>query len=226
MRNVIKLTGLAVLGAIVACGSTTVVQQPPKDPTPAPTAAPTTPPVATPSTPPADTTAAPPATTTAPPATTSAPPTVAPWQEPPEPKDPPKDHKWAFADGRPAGLKSGAPMAYWLWNGGAADHWWHVRTTTATMKHRFQGWIVGEGKDPIREFKTTKTEHGDRVRVTPKGIAFDFTTDGHEDGFDFKVAGRHCVRFHLFIDGDAKPAHVNIGKNDAHPAHAHFRLCP
>jgi hypothetical protein len=132
--------------------------------------------------------------------------------------------KISAADGRPKGLKDGAPEAVWIWH---EDHgkFWHVRTTTKKFLHRFTGAVYGDG-GPITELKLTGLEYNDKIKAVQKGIGFDFETKGHEDGFDFKVAGNHCVRFQVKVDGKAEPKLVNIGATDAHPPHWHFKLCP
>jgi len=129
------------------------------------------------------------------------------------------------ADGRPAGLKPGAPEAYYIWHD---DHgkWWHVFTTTHSQLHRFQGWVWHD-KDRFTDVKPSRMEWNDRIKYGDKGISWDFHTKGHEDGFSFKANGAQCVRFHTFIDG--RPAHtglVHVGAGGVHPPHHYFRLCP
>ena len=60
----------------------------------------------------------------------------------------------------------------------------------------------------------------------PRGVEFDFETDGGIDGFDFRTIGARCVHFALFIDGRGEPDKVNLGFNEARPRHHVFTLCP
>ncbi len=209
--------------ALVACQAEVKTENAP------PTTAANTPPPATTAPPPATAATTTATTTTAPaptPTTTAAPPpaTTVVFVEPPEPTEPAQQMKLSVADGRPKGLKDGAPEALWIWH---EDHakLWHVRTTTKRALHRFTGAVYGDG-GPITELKLTALEFNDKIKAVQKGIGFDFETKGHEDGFDFKVAGNHCVRFQVKVDGKAEPKVVSIGATDAHPPHWHFKLCP
>jgi hypothetical protein len=213
-------TGLVSL-AFVSFGACAVKEV--NGPPPAPTTAPTTATAAPTDTTTAATTA--PTTTTAPTATTA--PTTAPtfvFVEVPEPTTAAVSIQYSVADGRPKGLKDGASEAVWIWHE-EKGKFWHVRTTTKKYLHRFSGAVVGEG-GPITEIKPTRLEWGDRIKASPKGIVFDFETDGHEDGFDFRVGGNHCVRFYIKVDGKEEPGKINVGKTDAHPPAWHFKLCP
>ncbi len=137
---------------------------------------------------------------------------------------PPVVLRFDVAAGRPPGLRPGAPLGYWIWH----DDWarqWHVRATTRDQLHRFQGTVIGEG-GPIVQFDATHADWGDRVRARPNGIDFDFQTQGEQDGFDFRVAGNHCVRFYMMVDGRPQPGAIHIGGGEARPSSWHFRLCP
>lgn len=131
--------------------------------------------------------------------------------------------KFNLADGRPAGLHSGAPEAYWVWHDTNGKRW-HVRSTTHATMHRFHGSVVPDTGN-VTTVRATRTEWGDRVRAGAHGVSFDFHTNGGEDGFDFETNGQ-CVRFHLLIDGKSEPGRINVGKSNAHPPHWHFKLCP
>jgi hypothetical protein len=144
--------------------------------------------------------------------------------ETPEPTEPPREMKYSVADGRPHGLASGAPEAYWVWHDNHGTHW-HLRSTTHSTMHRFHGAVYAEGGH-ITDAHPTRVEWNDRVRANAQSIHFDFHTNGGEDGFDFKVTGSHCVRMYLLIDGKSEPGHINVGAGDARPAHWHFKLCP
>lgn len=175
-------------------------------------------------------TAPPPAsTTTAPPANTGPGPTGAmmPFEELPEPPptEPPIDVKLVDADGRPTALVAGAPLGVWIWID--RDQTWHVRTTTHSQMHRFQGVVMTVRDNTLSDVKPVRLEMNDRLRThNGRVAAWDFSTNGHEDGFDFKTAGSQCIRFFVKVDGKADPAAINVGKNAAHPSRWHFRLCP
>ncbi len=127
------------------------------------------------------------------------------------------------ADGRPAGLRPNAPEAFWLWHDNRGQNW-HVRTTTAGMRHRFQGAVLSDGV--ITNVNATDHSYADRLRADAKSVNFDFFTQGNEDGFDFHVAGSQCVRFYMTVDGRSEPNLVHIGRGNAHPTSWHFKLCP
>ena len=129
------------------------------------------------------------------------------------------------ASGRPVNLKSGQNEAFWIWRGGKGD--WHLRTTTAGTKHRFNGHIVGHGGD-ISGVQSAKTEAGDKVKFDSEGgkIHFDFTTDGFEDGLDFTLAGNSCADFDLAIDGTPRPERIVVGSKEERPTKARFTACP
>jgi hypothetical protein len=85
---------------------------------------------------------------------------------------------------------------------------------------------MGDG-GPITELKATAAEFNDHIRIaSSNAVNFDFQTQGNEDGFDFRVAGSHCVRFYMTVDGRSDPQAVHIGRTNAHPNSWHFKLCP
>jgi hypothetical protein len=57
-------------------------------------------------------------------------------------------------------------------------------------------------------------------------VYFKFTTNGHVDGFDFRVRDNACVRFDLKLDGDSVPKRIHIGSRQIEPKSNHFVLCP
>jgi hypothetical protein len=121
--------------------------------------------------------------------------------------------------GRPA-FSAGDPENYWVWHDGGG---WHLRTTTASHSHRFHGWVEAvDGR--ITEVRATRLEWNDRVRAVPRGIEFDFVTDGNEDGFDWRVSSG-CNRFHLQIDGVERPDRVHIGGASHIPSEMPFARC-
>jgi hypothetical protein len=236
MRRSILLLPTLFVG--LACTINATTTPPPSDPNAA-TATAAPPPAPAPSPAPTTATATPTATATATPtptatATATATPTgtaatgvIAPAVivELADPPEAAVEVKLSVSDGRPKGLVPGATEAFWIWQDKGDT--WHVRTTTKTVLHRFQGSIVVAGAGTLAELKGTKLELNDHLRLKGnKAAHFDFSTQGHEDGFDFKTTGNQCVKFHLRIDGRAEPALINIGANNVHPARMHFKLCP
>ena len=139
-----------------------------------------------------------------------------------EPSEPAQELKRGVAKGRSKELEPGAIHGVWIWRVGDR---WHVRTTTKSVKHRFTGRVsVPEGSE-IERVTATKTDMSDRIKLRDRAVHFDFTTNGHEDGFDFAVEGKGCVRFAIEVDGERKPAMVKLGKRSVQPDSWHFKLC-
>lgn len=134
------------------------------------------------------------------------------------------EQKLAIAAGRATALVPGANLGVWIWSDANG---WHVRTTTKSQQHRFQGVVMATRDATLTDVKPTRLEFNDRLRVrNGRAVAFDFTTNGHEDGFDFKSAGGQCLRFFVKVDGKPDPGNVNLGSAGTHPAKWHFKLCP
>lgn len=126
------------------------------------------------------------------------------------------------AEGRPEGLKPGAPAGFWIWQNQAGR--WKVRTTTAKALHEFKGRVTGENA-PIGPMRPSRAEFKDQVQRSPDGgLVFRFHTKGHVDGFDFMVPG--CARFDLKLDTGPTPLRVFVGKAGISPRTNHFVLCP
>jgi hypothetical protein len=124
-----------------------------------------------------------------------------------------------IAPGRPL-FAPGAPEAYWIWHDQGG---WHLRTTTAGMPHRFHGLVVPL-RGTIVDVRPTRLEWQDRIRMGPRGIEFDFVTQGGEDGFDWHVSSG-CNRFETFVDGAARPGLVHLGGVGNRPHHVPFDRC-
>lgn len=137
---------------------------------------------------------------------------------------PPVQMASGLADGRPARLHRGAAMSYWVWQGAKRD--WHLRATTTNQMHRFQGRIHPRDGATLTGLKSTRTEWGDRMHLQGTDIAFDFRTDGGEDGFDFNLNGNACVEMDLRIDSTSHPKLIVIGKGEQVPDSSHFIVCP
>lgn len=129
-----------------------------------------------------------------------------------------------LAEGKPPRLRPNAAMSYWIWQSGKGD--WHLRSTTAQQLHRFQGRVHPREGATLGNIKATRLEWGDRVRLQGEDIVFDFSTQGGEDGFDFKLDGDACVEMDLRIDKSSHPKLVVIGKTEQAPSAAHFVVCP
>jgi hypothetical protein len=121
--------------------------------------------------------------------------------------------------GRP-GFASGSPESYWVWHD---PEGWHLRTTTAHHAHRFHG-VVEPVDGAIADLRPTRLEWNDRVRAIPRGIEFDFETDGAEDGFDWHVTSG-CNRFYLEVDGVPRPDLVHVGREAHIPHEIPFARC-
>jgi hypothetical protein len=139
------------------------------------------------------------------------------------PSEAPHSVTFSAVEGRPKGLHVSAPEAYWVWHEGKGLKW-HVRTTTHSTEHRFQGFVQPD-TGHLSAVRPTRLEWNDRVRASEKGISFDFHTNGAEDGFDFETTGQ-CVRFYLLIDGKAHPQNIHIGQAGVNPPHDYFKACP
>jgi hypothetical protein len=226
-----------LLGMLVALGAFSVgcivKEAPPANQAAAPAATPAAPAPA-----PAATTA--PATTAAPapapaaedpnaeipadsedPATTGTVPAQDTWAEPPNTPGLAEKEAPGIGDGRPSGLQSGAPAAFWVWRNAAGI--WKVRTTTAKKVMVFTGRVKGVGA-VIGRVKGNRTEFGDRLKRGSGGeIAFRFTTAGFIDGFDFRAPANACIRFDLQTDAGKA---IHVGKSAAAPKASHFILCP
>jgi len=137
---------------------------------------------------------------------------------------PPAQMASGVADGKPPRLRPNAAMAYWIWQSAKGD--WHVRSTTEKQIHRFQGRIRPQEGATLSHLVPTRLERGDRMRLQGQDIIFDFSTQGGEDGFDFKLGGNACVEMNLRIDGAPHPRLVVIGKTEQAPAEARFIVCP
>ena len=131
--------------------------------------------------------------------------------------------QYNVADGRPAGLHAGAHEAFWLWHDDHG-HNWHIRSTTAGVRHRFQGTVISDGL--ITAVNAVDHSYADRIHADAKAIHFDFFTQGNEDGLNFHVDGSQCVRFYMTVDGRSEPNLIHIGRGNAHPGGWHFKLCP
>jgi len=124
-----------------------------------------------------------------------------------------------ISPGRPA-FAAGSRESYWIWHD---EGRWHLRTTTAARLHRFHGWVEPmDGR--ITDVRATRLEWGDRIRAVPRGIEFDFETDGAEDGFDWRVSSG-CNRFFLEVDGAPSPDHVHLGGAGHVPVEMPFARC-
>ena len=210
-----RLAALSLITAISGC----VIRTSSPPPAPQPYAAPA--PVPSPAPTPASYPPPPPPVAVAPPAPPPPQPVFTPT---PEPRDRPADHPRGIARGAPRGLQPGHPQTLWVWHDDDGTGW-HVRSTTHSQRHRFSGRVwVAEGS--IANVNPTRLEFRDRLRMGPRGVEFDFETDGGIDGFDFQTVGTRCVHFALFVDGRGEPDKVKLGSSEARPRHHVFTVCP
>ncbi len=103
--------------------------------------------------------------------------------------------------GKPAALKAGLPLGYWVWHDTAG---WHVAATHAT-RHKVVLTGVVRTSNPMRAtgVKLEHGLHGDRWVVGPnhRTLTFRFTNYG---GLDALRIGADCsatVSFTLYADG-------------------------
>ena len=135
----------------------------------------------------------------------------------------PEQVSFGMASGRSKTYAPGADEGLWIWKDAKGDGW-HLRSTTGHKKHRFQGRVEADG--PLVGLHATGNEGADKLHATAKGVWFSFSTQGHEDGFDFKLPAGSCMRVISAIDGKPRPDRVYLGSGDAHPTSPHIKLCP
>lgn len=128
-----------------------------------------------------------------------------------------------IASGRPASFRSGAPPAYWIWQGPRGG--WRLRTTTQNAPHVFRGRIKSTSST-IVNVHPSRTEYRDRIRRTSDGWIFHFRTEGHADGFTFMAQDQGCVHFDLQLDGGPVTKRVFIGQAEHEIRSGHFIICP
>ena len=137
------------------------------------------------------------------------------------------------ATGRPAAYSKPVKQAtYYLWH---EDGAWHLRTRTKEKSREFSGLIRVQGGTvtrldanakglEVRGKKKAKRDIG-VVRDGGKTIAFEFRTDGGEDGFDFTVSpATTALDFQRRLMGCDHPDHIVIGRNGVSPPKARFTL--
>ena len=130
--------------------------------------------------------------------------------------------------GEPKGFKPGDVDRYAVWHDKKG---WHLRTTTAKVKHHFQGSITVDGGTIEAAHSLRLEKEGklaDHWRLDMPGrqkLAFDFKTDEGVDGIDFKVsASAKTIHFNLLIDGKHQAKKILIGQDNDHPAQDPFTL--
>jgi hypothetical protein len=132
-----------------------------------------------------------------------------------------------FFQGKPEGYKPGNSAHFYVWH---SDGIWHLRTTTAKQRHRFQGLIQVQG-GVLTDLKVPNGEalgpNSDRIAWNKDrtAILFDFVTDGGADGVDFKVHKKtDQLIFTLSIDGKPAPQRIEVGRKGRNPDTAKFVL--
>lgn len=135
---------------------------------------------------------------------------------------------WAIdPKGKPEGLEVGQTMRWYLWHN---NNVWHLRTTTTSRRHHFEGKATVKG-GRIRDVHVTQgdkmIEQGDwwKLSKNDRELTIDFKSKGEMDGFDFVVGGKADeIEFSLKIDGEEKPEKIFVGKAGEHPESATFTL--
>jgi hypothetical protein len=130
----------------------------------------------------------------------------------------------ANAMGRPQGLSSGAHMGYWVWKD--QDAVWHVRTTSARVRHHFEGKIHPFPGTAIFNLQAISHERDDRLDMVGGDISFMFRPRENIDGIDFQLTGPDALELDLRIDDDGDPTHIFIGERQRQPANSHFIISP
>lgn len=127
--------------------------------------------------------------------------------------------------GKPAGMKAGQVHRYFVWHD---KNGWHVRTTTAQRKHRFEGSIrVKGGKFTSVTGAKLEEKRDDwwKLGKASKMLTFDVGTDRGLDGFDFTVnAKADEIEFKMKVDDEEHADWIYIGADDEHPEGATFSL--
>jgi len=121
--------------------------------------------------------------------------------------------------GRPSfdNEKSGG---FWIW---ADSQGWHLRTTSAGPQRLMNGVVTPLG-GKIEDLRVVRGDPSQRVRLTDRGIEFDFATQADVDGFDWRVTSG-CNRFDLVIDGNRTQGVVRLGGMGSAPDAIPFELC-
>lgn len=124
------------------------------------------------------------------------------------------------AQGAPE-VTRGEAIAFWVWYDDAG---WHVRTTSDTEVHTFQGAIQLNGGE-FENLAPVNTNHRDRWTVNEEGrLHFAFRTRNGMDGLDFQTQAR-CVRLNLRVDGEGA-ASVRTGAEATEAGDHVIRICP
>jgi hypothetical protein len=109
---------------------------------------------------------------------------------------------------------------FWIW---ADRDGWHLRTTTAGTQRLFSG-VVSPIEGTIGDLKTVRGDPSQQVKLTGRGIEFQFATQADVDGFDWTVTSG-CNRFDLLADGGRTPGVVRLGAAGDAPESIPFSRC-
>lgn len=120
--------------------------------------------------------------------------------------------------GRPKGMGPNAPGGYYIWQD---EKGWHLRATTGSQKHRFDGEIISEG-GTISAVKQYREEPASWFKQQGNKITFDLTTDKNIDGIDFQADGN--ITFKLRFDDREEASTIHVGANGENPASLPFTL--
>jgi hypothetical protein len=121
------------------------------------------------------------------------------------------------ADGRPA-FATWPADGYWIWED---ERGWHLRTASEVSR-RFHG-VVETIDGTVKDVRAVGTSKGG-VSPGSDAIAFDWESTGGEQGFDWASSDR-CARFELYIDEDARPLRIHLGRDELTPTSVPFAAC-
>jgi hypothetical protein len=111
----------------------------------------------------------------------------------------------------------------WLWR--HTTNVWKLRTTTQVKVRKFTGGIVGT-TGPIVGLRATRNELADRVVLKGNQVAFNFSTKGDVDGFDFVTEKNSCIKVNLVLEKDMPIDRIFLGRKQYQPKNTRFVVCP
>jgi len=108
----------------------------------------------------------------------------------------------------------------WIW---ADSKGWHLRTTSSGPQRLMTG-LVTPISGKIEDLHTVRGDLSQRVRLTDRGVEFEFATQADVDGFDWRVTSG-CNSFDVVVDGSRTPGVVRLGGMGSAPDAIPFSLC-
>jgi hypothetical protein len=120
--------------------------------------------------------------------------------------------------GAPSGGLASSPLSYAVWND---EGGWHVRMTAGSSPTKFSGTIGA----PFGVTHPRTMSPQLPLQVSETGIAFEFTLNSGQTGFDFQAPQGSCLDFKLSIDGRDRPTRIAVGKIQTTPGPGGFQVC-